>query len=108
MPDLPSPEVKALIEAIDTFGEQRPRDLPDGVDEKVKALGQELRGYTGGEVLSPGEKEAKLKEVPGSDEAVPHPKAAIGPDGPSPGQREYEEAAQKAQEVAEALSSRSN
>ncbi len=96
MPDLPTPEVKALLEAIDTFGENPPRDLPEGTIEQLKGVGQQLRGYSGvTELDSPGEKEAK--QFASSDSAVPYPKAATGPDQPSPGQRELAKIAEIAQ-----------
>lgn len=98
MPDLPSPEVKALIEAIDTFGGANPRDLPDGLLDELKNVGQKLRGYGGEEIHSPGERDAVAKQGQGSDVAVEFSKAATGHDQASPGQREF---ADKARELAE-------
>lgn len=98
MPELPSPEVKALIEAIDTFGGSNPRDLPDGLLDELKNVGQKLRGYGGDEIYSPGERDVASKQGASSDVAVDISKAATGHDSPSPGQREF---AQRARELAD-------
>ena len=80
--------------------QKQPHDLPEGADVAIKELHSSLKGYTGSEELSPGEKEAR--QVPGSDEAVNYKDAAKGPDQPSPGQREH---ADTLRQVADALSS---
>src|SRR5689334_2566084 len=90
MPELPSPELKDFIDAIDRFGAKPPEDLPDGALDQIKQIGQTLRGYSPSEMYSPGEREAIEKQAPGSDVPVDYSKAAVGHDGPSPGQKEFE------------------
>lgn len=98
MPELPSPELKNFLDALEAFGEKPPGDLPEGALEGAKQLGRLLRGYSGDQLLSPGEREAVEKQAPGSDVPVEMAKAAVGHDQPSPGQREF---ADKARELAE-------
>ena len=89
MPEPMTPEVARFVQALESFMERSPRDLPDGALDTITNLRKELRGYTGGDQLSPGEKEA-IRAGTGSDEAQPYDRAATGPDQPSPGQKEYE------------------
>lgn len=100
MPPLPSPELRSFLNSLEGFMQQMPRDLPDGTGDTIKELHQSLKGYTGTEDASPGEKEAQ--KVKGSDVAVPYGQAATGPDPPSPGQREH---ADTLRGIADALSS---
>lgn len=98
MPELPSPHVAEFLNALDKFMENPPRDLPDGFADNAKSLGQQLRGYGDGSELSPGQKEAAAAFTNGTGEH--YSKAALGPDQPSPGQREFEAAVEKVRESA--------
>lgn len=92
MPTLPDQATARLLNALSAFSENPPRDLPDGVIESIQELGTNLSGYNGPDTASPGQKEA-LKVAAGTDGTGEHfTKAAVGVDGPSPGQREHDQA----------------
>lgn len=81
-------EITRLQQAIEQFVGRAPRDLPDGVLDKVKELGTSLSEVTPAPRGSPGMEEAK-KVAFGTDGTGEHySRAAKGPDQPSPGQRE--------------------
>lgn len=86
MSNLPSPEAKNLLDAIDSFMENPPRDLPDGVADQLSHSASGLRGYGPSGEDSPGMKEA-LSFTDGTGES--YSKAATGKDRPSPGQLEH-------------------
>jgi hypothetical protein len=98
----PNASAREFLNALEMFMESNPRDLPDGALDTMKELHGSLKGYTGTEQPSPGEREAVEAQV-GTNEAQPYPKAATGPDKPSPGQREYEAAVAKATEALSAV-----
>ena len=90
MPVLRDSSTARLLSALQDFSENPPRDLPDGVVEAINELGTNLSGYNGPDTASPGQKEA-MKVAAGTDGTGEHfTKAAVGVDGPSPGQREYD------------------
>lgn len=103
--DLPSPEVRKFMQALEGFMENPPRDLPDGVVDTAKGLLHNLKGYDNNtpEEVSPGEKEA-AKASGGSDEPVSYRDAARGEDEPSPGQKEFQRVQEAAQQFAASLS----
>lgn len=81
-------EVQRLLQAMSHFsartrGAQLPKGVQEGVEALQQALGQPLPGHD-----SPGSREA-LAVAPGTKgTGAPMAKAALGPDGPSPGQKE--------------------
>ncbi len=92
MPRLHNQATVRLLNAIEEFTKNPPRDLPDGAIDTLQDLGTSLNGYVGAPEASPGAKEA-MKVAAGTDgTGEAFPKAAVGVDGPSPGQREYENA----------------
>ena len=91
-----NPETMKLVQAIEAFMENPPRDMPDGLSEQLNELGQGLRGYDNQGEMSPGQKEA-MKATNGTGES--YKVAATGRDLPSPGQREFDSAMEKAREA---------
>ena len=91
MPILRDQSTARLLNALQAFSENPPRDLPDGVVESIKDLSTNLAGYNGPDTASPGQREAA--KVAGTDGTGEHfSKAARGVDGPSPGQIQYQRA----------------
>lgn len=91
MANLLDPKTMKLVQAIDEFMENPPRDLPEGLPEQLKELGTGLRGYGDSDDLSPGQKEAA--KVTGES----YEKVATS--DRSPGQREFDRAMEAAKEV---------
>lgn len=91
-----SAETAKLAQAIEQFMENPPRDMPDGLSDQLKELGQGLRGYDGAGEESPGTREA-MKATTGTGES--YKVAATGNDQPSPGQREFDSAMEKARDA---------
>lgn len=97
MPYLPDRKTHALLNAIAEFSDNPPGELPDGVLEAIQGLGKDLAGFAGNPDASPGQREA-MKVAPGTDgTGEPFPKAGVGVDGPSPGQREHARVVQAAE-----------
>lgn len=81
-------EVMRLRQAFEQFKGRAPRNLPDGVMQKLDEVMTELDNFDADSGDSPGRREA-LKAAPGTEGVGEHfRKAAKGIDGPSPGQRE--------------------
>lgn len=82
-----SQEVQRLMQALEHFqARTRGAELPKGVGEAVGALQKSLGSPMPGRD-TPGARQA-LKLAPGTDgTGAPMREAALGPDGPSPGQR---------------------
>lgn len=90
MPQLPDRRTAKLMNAIAEFSDNPPGELPDGVLEAIQGLGKDLSGFAGNPEASPGQREA-MRVAPGTDgTGAPFPKAGVGVDGPSPGQREHD------------------
>lgn len=95
MPEALEPHTLELVQAIEKFMENPPRNLPDGAVEQLTSLGQSLRGYGAGEEASPGMKEAgKATDGTGESYTVP-----TGKDMPSPGQQEFDQAMEVARQA---------
>ena len=87
MPVLRDSSTARLLNALQDFSENPPR----GVVEAINELGTNLSGHNGPDTASPGQNEA-MKVAAGTDGTGEHfTKAATGIDGPSPGQREYDQ-----------------
>ncbi len=90
------PKTIKLVQAIENFMENPPRDMPEELSGQLKELGMGLRGYDdSGEDQSPGMREA-MKATNGTGES--YKVAATGDDLPSPGQREFDGAMEKARQ----------
>ena len=104
---MPAPvEIVKLQQAISAFKERAPQDLPDGVMEGLDKIGSSLNDYAppGGD--SPGHRAAgeAQGQAPGTDGTGEHySKAAKGPDGPSPGQKEAQRLSEEMMQAAERL-----
>lgn len=102
------PKTMKLVQAIEQFMENPPRDLPQGLPEQLTELGKGLRGYeTGGEELSPGQREAvKAGMEPPKTEGTgeSYKKVALAEEEKSPGQREFENAMNAARDAFNAQS----
>jgi hypothetical protein len=96
-----------LLQALEFFSSRtRGAELPKGVEEAIqglqKALGQPMPGQD-----TPGAR-AALKVAPGTDgTGENYRKAAIGRDGPSPGQREANGISEEIQKAAESIVAKS-
>ena len=88
-PKMPSPvEIMRLRQAVEQFQGRAPKNLHDGVMDKLKEVMDELGQFDPSSEDSPGKREARAL-APGTDGTGEHfRKAARGIDGPSPGQRE--------------------
>lgn len=102
-------EVQRLQQAIEQFEGRAPQNLPDGVMDRLKEVSRELQSFDPvGD--SPGHRDAR-EAAPGTDGTGEHySRAAKGPDGPSPGQREAAGAvssqiAEAAKQIAERMKS---
>lgn len=97
------PEVARLLQAVEHFeSRSKGADLPKGVSEAVQGLSDALGRPTPGRD-TPGAREA-LKLAPGTEgTGAPYAKAAIGRDGPSPGQREARSLSQEIQDAAASI-----
>ena len=109
----PTPEVKQFLEALEGFLENPPRDLPEGAVDTMTNLSKSLRGYSGPQELSPGEREVYEQQgKPSSDLGESFKTAARGPDkateGQSPGQQEATRLAEQAKELAAGVASLSD
>jgi hypothetical protein len=97
---IPPPDVNTgkFLAALDAFMDNPPRDLPDGVVDSLKGVGQSLRGYNA-DSQSPGERE--VAELTGATDGtgVPYPQAARSEDKPSPGQREFQKVMEQAKQA---------
>jgi hypothetical protein len=91
----PDPHTAKFLAALNEFVEKSPNRLSDEVTASLKSVGQELQGYAQ-QSQSPGQKEAAKHVTDGTGEH--YSKAALGPDQPSPGQREYDQAIQTMRE----------
>jgi hypothetical protein len=96
MPEALDPHTLELVQAIEKFMENPPRNLPEGVADSLKSVGQSLRGYGAGEEQSPGMKEA-MQATDGTGES--YKVAGTGKDLPSPGQREFDAAMEAARQA---------
>lgn len=99
-------EAQRLIQAVEHFqARTRGGDLPKGAQEAVDGL-LKVFGSGGPARDTPGSREAH-KVAPGTDgTGEPMARAAIGRDGPSPGQREARSISQEIQEAAESIVSK--
>ena len=81
-------EIARLQQAVEQFQGRAPRNLPDGVMDKLTEVMTELGQFDTDADDSPGKREVRAL-APGTDGTGEHySKAAKGADGPSPGQRE--------------------
>lgn len=96
MPEALDPHTLALVQAIEKFMENPPRDMPDGLGDQLKSVGQTLRGYGVGDDISPGMKDA-AQATDGTGES--YKVAATGKDVPSPGQQEFDAAMEAARQA---------
>jgi hypothetical protein len=81
-------EIARLQQAVEQFQGRAPKNLPDGVMQKLEEVMGELGQFDPSMDDSPGRREV-AKVAPGTDGTGEHfRKAARGRDGPSPGQRE--------------------
>jgi hypothetical protein len=86
-------EIVRLNQAIQAFKERAPRDLPPEVLDTLGKVEKGLTDYAPNELMGPGKRAAL--QAQGTDGTGEHySKAAKGPDGPSPGQREARALAQ--------------
>lgn len=94
----PDPNTGKFLAALDAFMDNPPRDLPDGVADSLKEVGQSLKGYNI-ESKSPGERE--VAQITGATDGtgVPYPMAARSEDKPSPGQREFQKVMEQAKQA---------
>lgn len=100
-------EAQRLLQAISHFkARTRGAALPKGTEEALKGLAEAL-GTSMPDRDTPGGREA-LKVAPGTrGTGEPFPKATLGPDGPSPGQRAAQKSAsQEMDEAATGLAAR--
>lgn len=103
---MPQPiEVTRLAQAIEQFRGRAPRDLPDGVLDSINDIYSQLTDTYPDMGESPGKQAAKSAGLaPGTDGTGEHySKAAQGPDGPSPGQREVQQIAEAAEKLRETV-----
>jgi hypothetical protein len=107
-------EVARLLSAIEQFEARAPRDLPQGVMEKIAEIKQEVSQVTPSRD-TPGMREAEKLMKPGqagdtgeSGTGVHFSKAASGPDAPSPGQREAMNVSQEISKAAQTIMERVN
>lgn len=105
---MPQPvEVTRLTQAIEQFRTRQPRDLPDGLLEKIQEVENELGSYAPAGGDSPGQRE--VTQVAGGDPnatGTPYPQAAKGPDKPSPGQREVANVSKQIEEAAATIAAK--
>lgn len=87
MPELPDPHTAKLVQAIESYMENPPRDMPEGLSDQLTSLGRSLRGYGVPEEYTPGQREA-MKATNGTGES--YQVAGTGDDQPSPGQVEFD------------------
>lgn len=87
-----------FLNALNEFMENPPRNLPDGAVDSLKAISNSLKGYNDASV-SPGEQEVAKASGITDGTGVPYSQAALDQDAPSPGQREYQNAIEKAKDV---------
>jgi hypothetical protein len=105
---MPQPvEVARLQQAFEQFQARAPRNLPDGVMDKLNEVMGELGSFDASAADdSPGKREAR-NLAPGTDGVGEHyKKAAKGPDGPSPGQREARNLTSEIQQAAADIAGR--
>jgi hypothetical protein len=96
--------VQRLLQALENYNtrtkgaEDQPKGVQEAVAALVKALGTPAPGRD-----TPGQREA-LKVAPGTvGTGAPMEKAAVGIDGPSPGQREAKSLSQQIHEAAASI-----
>ena len=90
----PDPHTAKFLDALNSFMENPPRDLPENAAEMLKEVSNSLKGYNDTGHKSPGEREAaKVTDGTGN----PYPTAARNEDQPSPGQKEFEKVIKQAQ-----------
>ena len=96
MAELLDPQTSKLAQAIESYMENPPQDMPDGLSEQLTELGKGLRGYGNDGEYTPGQKEA-MKATDGTGESFAV--AATGDDQPSPGQVEFDQHMEKARQA---------
>ena len=103
-----SAEEARLLDAIERYQGRTSKGEPkQGVSEALQGLLKAL-GTDGPARDTPGAREAR-RVAPGTDGTGEHySKAAIGRDGPSPGQREARSLSQEIQEAAESIVSKAD
>jgi len=103
---MPAPvEIVRLQQAISAFRDRAPQDLPEGVMSGLDEIENMLGEYAPAET-SPGHRAAQSAQglAPGTDGTGEHyRKAAKGPDGPSPGQKEATRLSEEMFKAAEEL-----
>jgi hypothetical protein len=79
-----------LRQAIEAFEQRAPKNLPDGLLDKLGEVKDGLSTTDSTQAgQSPGQREVGQSQGQGTDgTGAPYPVAARGPDQPSPGQRE--------------------
>lgn len=99
-----SAEQQRLLQALEHFTNRtKGGDLPKGTEEALQALQKALSGPMPGND-SPGQREA-LSVAPGTTGTGEHfSKAALGVDGPSPGQGESKSLSQQIADAAAEIS----
>ena len=98
----PDPNTGKFLAALNSFMENPPRDLPDGVTDALKGVIDSLKGYDQA-AQSPGEREVAQLTGATDGTGVAYPQAARHEDKPSPGQREFEKAMEAAKAAAQAM-----
>ena len=99
-------EIARLQQAVEQFRGRAPQNLPDGVMQKLEEVMGELGSFNTDADDSPGKRDAAAL-APGTDGVGEHySKAAKGPDGPSPGQRESRDLGSEIKEAAAAIMER--
>ena len=93
MGDMLDPQTMKLVQSIEKFMENPPRDMPESLSGQLKELGNGLRGYDSqGEEKSPVQIEAE--KVTGVTQGTGNHYREVwvkGGDQPSPGQREFDQ-----------------
>ena len=99
-------ERERLLQALEHFnnrtkGEEQPEGTKEAIEGLLKALGAPAPGRD-----TPGAREA-LKVAPGTDGTGAHfSRAAMGVDGPSPGQKEAQSVSAQIKEAAAAIAAK--
>ena len=99
-------EAQRLLQAVQNYRTRtKGAELPKGTEEALAAVQKALSAPEPGRD-TPGAR-AALKVAPGTKGAgEPMQKAAVGIDGPSPGQREAQSLSQQIQEAAESIAAK--
>ena len=104
---MPAPvEILRLQQAVEQFQSRAPRDLPDGVMDKLGEVMQELGSFDNVGNDSPGKRDVASVTSGTEGTGEHYSKAAKGPDGPSPGQREARTLSQEIHEAAASIMER--